>query len=89
MFARPIITADDWIAVWRARIAELDLTLDQVDHLAGLSEGHTSKILRGTKKAAGETRDRLCAALGLVQGVSVDVARQEMLRAEATKKKSD
>jgi hypothetical protein len=79
----------DWISVWRARIAELDLTLDLVDDLAGLSEGHTSKILRGVKKPTGETRDRLCAALALAQGVSIDVEREALLRAEAAKKKRD
>jgi hypothetical protein len=77
----------DWILVWRARIAELDLTLDLVDGLAGLSEGYTSKILRGVKKPTGETRDRLCAALALAQGVSIDVEREALLRAEAAKKK--
>src|ERR1700738_3534825 len=74
--------APDWIAVWRARIAELGLTHLEVDHLAGLSGGHTSKILCGDRKATGETRDRLCNALALAQGVSIDVEREAMLRAE-------
>jgi len=43
--------------------------------LPGLSEGHTSKILCGLRKPSGETRDRLCAALGLLQSVSVDIER--------------
>jgi hypothetical protein len=63
----------DWIAVWRARMAELGLRCLEVDALAGLSEGHTSKILCGLRKPSGETRDRLCAALGLLQSVSVEI----------------
>lgn len=80
----------DWmIPIWRARIAELELSLDQVDDLAGLSQGHTAKILRGSKKAAGQTRDRLCVALGLVQSVSIDVDRDAALRCGVTRKKRD
>lgn len=82
-------SADWMIPIWRARIADLELTLEHVDDLAGLSAGHTSKILRGVKKPTGETRDRLCAALALAQGVSIDVEREAMLRAGAAKKKYD
>jgi hypothetical protein len=88
MSDQTIRSSADLIAVWRARIAELDLTLEQVDGLANLSEGHTSKILRGVKKPTGETRDRLCAALALAQGISVDVEREATLRADAAKKNS-
>ena len=82
-----IRTSTDWIAIWRARMAELELTHLEVDGLAGLSGGHTSKILCGDRKATGETRDRLCGALGLSQRVSVDVEREAVLRGEATKRK--
>jgi transcriptional regulator with XRE-family HTH domain len=49
----------------RSRIAALGWTHLDVDHRAGLSDGHTSKILCGMKKPSGETLTRLCAALGL------------------------
>jgi len=74
MTERLIRSAADWIAVWRARMAELGLTCLEADARAGLSEGHTSKILCGLRKPSGETRDRLCTALGLLQSVSVDIA---------------
>jgi hypothetical protein len=74
MNERLIRSTADWIAVWRVRMAELGLTCLEVDALAGLSEGHTSKILCGLRKPSGETRDRLCAALRLLQSVSVDIA---------------
>jgi hypothetical protein len=60
-----IRTAADWVPVLRERIATLRLTHLDVDHRAGLSDGHTSKILCGMKKPNGETLARLCAALGL------------------------
>ena len=69
---RLIRSTADWIAVWRVRMAERGLTCLEADALAGLSEGHMSKILCGLRKPSGETRDRLCAALGLLQSVSVD-----------------
>jgi hypothetical protein len=84
-----IRTAADWIAVFRARIAELELTHREVDDLAGLSEGHTSKILCGERKASGETTVRLCGALALAQVVIRDADREAVLRAEATKRKRD
>jgi len=74
MTERLIRTSADWIAVWRARMAELGVTCLEADARAGLSEGHTSKILCGLRKPSGETRDRLCTALGLLQIVSVDIA---------------
>lgn len=79
--------ATDWIPIWRARIAELELTHMEVDHRAGLSGGHTSKILCGMKKPSGETIARLCDALALSQVVVRDVSREAMLRAEAPKRK--
>lgn len=59
----------------------------EVDHRAGLSGGHTSKILCGMKKPSGETIARLCDALALSQVVVRDVSREAMLRAEAPKRK--
>jgi hypothetical protein len=72
MSERLIRTSADWIAVFRARIKELGLTHLAVDGLAGLSEGHTSKILCGLRAPSADTIARLCAALGLVAIVSVD-----------------
>jgi hypothetical protein len=60
-----IRTSADWVPALRSRIAELRLTHLEVDHLAGLADGHTSKILCGMKKPSGETLMRLFASLGL------------------------
>jgi hypothetical protein len=49
--------------------------------------GHTSAILRGRRKPNGKTIARLCAALALVQTVSVDVEGEAIARAEASLKK--
>jgi hypothetical protein len=66
-----IRSSADWIPVFRSRIAELGLSHLDVDGLAGLSEGHTSKILCGLRKhPSADTIARLCAALGLVQTVT-------------------
>jgi hypothetical protein len=45
--------------------------------------------MRGRRKPNGKTIARLCAALALVQTVSVDVERDAIVRAEAVKKKRD
>jgi transcriptional regulator with XRE-family HTH domain len=60
-----ILTSADWIAVFRARIKELGLTHLEVDARAGLSEGHTGKVLCGTRVPSLLTIERLCRALHL------------------------
>jgi hypothetical protein len=82
-----IILSADWLPVWRARLVELALSYREAEGLAGLSEGHLAKILCGMRKPSGETIARLCAALALVQSVSVDVDREALLRAGPVKKK--
>jgi transcriptional regulator with XRE-family HTH domain len=74
-----IRSSADWIPVFRSRIAELGLSHLDVDGLAGLSEGHTSKILCGLRKPTADTIARLCGALGLVQTVTRDAVRKENL----------
>jgi hypothetical protein len=69
-----ITSPSDWIPVFRSRIAELGLTHLAVDGAAGLSEGHTSKILWGLRKPTAETIARLCEALELVQVVKQKIA---------------
>jgi len=60
-----ILTSADWIAVFRARIRELGLTHLEVDSRAGLSEGHTGKVMCGTRTPSLLTIERLCRALNL------------------------
>jgi transcriptional regulator with XRE-family HTH domain len=64
-----IPTPADWIAVFRARIKELGLTHLEVDARAGLSEGHTGKVLCGTRVPSLLTIERLCRALDLAVAI--------------------
>jgi transcriptional regulator with XRE-family HTH domain len=64
-----IRTAADWIAVFRSRIKELGLTHLEVDARAGLSEGHTGKVLCGTRMPSLLTIERLCRALDLAVAI--------------------
>ena len=66
MTARPLLTLADWLAVIRDRIRELGLSHLEVDHLAGLGQGHTGKILRGKKRLRADTLIRLYRALEIV-----------------------
>lgn len=87
MTAVLIRSSADWLPVWRARLADLGWTILEAEVRAGLSEGHLSKILRGVKKPSAVTIARLCAALGLVESVSIDVERDAVLRTESVRKK--
>jgi DNA-binding phage protein len=46
MLGDGIHTVDDWLARVRVRIAVLGLTQAEVEHRAGLSEGHLGAVLR-------------------------------------------
>jgi transcriptional regulator with XRE-family HTH domain len=67
-----LILTSDWIAMFRARIKQLGLTHLEVDARAGLSEGHTGKVLCGTRVPSLLTIERLCRALDLA--VTIDCA---------------
>lgn len=82
-----IRTAADWIPVFRARIAALDLTHREIDHLAGLPDGYMSKILAGMYKPGAETIERLCGALALTLVPVVDAEREAAVRAEAMRRR--
>jgi transcriptional regulator with XRE-family HTH domain len=64
-----IRSSADWIAVIRARIKQLGLTHLEVDARAGLSEGHTGKVLCGTRMPSLLTIERLCRALDLAVAI--------------------
>jgi transcriptional regulator with XRE-family HTH domain len=64
-----ILKSADWIAVFRTRIKELGLTHLEVDARAGLSEGHTGKVLCGTRVPSLLTIERLCRALNLAVAI--------------------
>ena len=55
----------DWIALWRARMAERDLTHRAVDDLAGLGEGYVSKLMCGQRSPTPRTIERMNRALGI------------------------
>lgn len=72
MTERLLRTSSDWIAMFRARIKQLGLTHLEVDERAGLSEGHTGKVLCGMRTPSLLTIERLCRALDLA--VTIDSA---------------
>lgn len=82
-----IRTAADWALIFRARIAELELTHREVDFLADLPDGYVSKILAGMKKPGAETIERLCGALALRPILTVDAERDAAVRAEAVRRR--
>jgi predicted transcriptional regulator len=55
----------DWIALWRARLADLGWTHRELDDRAGLGEGYTSKLLCGLVKPTAPTIERINRALGI------------------------
>jgi transcriptional regulator with XRE-family HTH domain len=63
-----ILTLADWRVRLRSRIAELGINQRDADELAGLSEGHTAKILCGLRNPSLETAMRLEAALWPLEG---------------------
>jgi hypothetical protein len=77
----------DWIAIWRARKAELGLTDRQVDDLIGWGENYCGKVLCGKKTPTAPTIDRMNAALALRLRPEVDIEREAIVRAEAVKRR--
>jgi transcriptional regulator with XRE-family HTH domain len=65
MTERLIRISGDCARVLRAEIAARGLTQLDVDHLAGLGQGHTSKILNGKKNPTVETLVSILEALDL------------------------
>jgi hypothetical protein len=76
----------DWIAIWRAQIAKLELTHREVDHQAGLGEGYCSKLMCGMKKPNTKTIERMNAALALRLRPEIDAEREAIVKAEAVKR---
>jgi hypothetical protein len=58
-------TRADWIAIWRARIAELGWTHREVDFRAGWGEGYCSKLLCGDREPTATTIARMNRVLGI------------------------
>ena len=61
-------TSDDLRAVMRRRVAELNISLDTLDHIAGLPTRYCSKVLRvqPTRGFGQFSLDGLLGALGLM-----------------------
>ena len=55
----------DWIGLWRARMADRELTHREVDDLAGLGEGYVSKLMCGQRSPTPRTIARMNRALGI------------------------
>jgi hypothetical protein len=86
MSNRLIRTAADWIPIWRARKAELDLTDQAVDALAGWDR-YCSKILCGKKKPTTKTIARMNGALALELTARADPEREAIVKEEAVKRR--
>jgi hypothetical protein len=82
-----IRTSADWAAVFRSRIAELGLSCFEVDHLAGLADGHCNKILNAKKRPGALTIERLCGALALAFRPVVDAEREKVVRPQWVKRR--
>ena len=65
-----------FVEAFRRRIRELGITLETVDHLAGLPSNYTAKVLCGMKRPGPIAIQALCAALaiGFVPVVDEDQA---------------
>jgi len=75
--ARPVASYEALLDVLRRRMAELDLTFDRLDDVAGLTLGHSSKILspNPTKRLGPMSCWALLGALGLRLVVEEDLAQ--------------
>ncbi len=82
-----IRTSADWIAIWRARIDELELPHREVDCRAGWGEGYCSKLMCGMKTPTTKTIERMNAALALRLRPEVDPERDAIVKAEAVKRR--
>jgi hypothetical protein len=65
MSERLIRSAADMVALFGARAKELGLSHREIDELAGLGDGHFSKLMCGDRKPGGRTIERICSALDL------------------------
>jgi hypothetical protein len=65
MTGRLIRTSADMVALFAARAKELGLSHREVDELAGLGDGHFSKIMCGDRKPGALTVEGICGALQL------------------------
>ncbi len=82
MTDRLIRSATDWASVFRARIAELELSHLEVDQIAGLPDGYCNKILNAKKQPGARTIEKLLGALALALQPVVDAEREEIVRAQ-------
>jgi hypothetical protein len=67
----------DWIAIWRARIAEIGLTHREVDFRARWGEGYCSKLLCGDREPTATTISRMNQTLG-IRFVTIAGAREAL-----------
>ncbi len=75
------------VAIFRARIDQLELTHREVDAIAGLPEGYCSKILNSKKKPGAVTIERMCGALAVAFVPIVDTEREAIVRPQWVKKR--
>ncbi|WP_156179948.1 hypothetical protein [Bradyrhizobium sp. LTSPM299] len=80
MTGRLIRSAADWAAVFRDRISELGLSHLEVDHIAGLPDGYTNKIVNAKKRPGARTIERYCDALAIAIRPEVDAERETIMR---------
>jgi hypothetical protein len=71
---------DDSVPIFRARIAELGVSYDTVDAVAGLSTGYVAKVMCGAKRLGRVSAPLIASALGLRFGVYDDPAALDRVR---------
>ena len=78
----------EWLALIRARVAELGITHETLDAVAGLQSGYASKLLSEppVKRAGAVSRYLLNGALGLMDVVYEDAEALALVRSRLTKR---
>jgi transcriptional regulator with XRE-family HTH domain len=65
-------TRADWIAIWRARLAKLGWSYEELDHRAGLTSKYFSRLVCGDiDQPTAETIDKINRALGIEFDVKI------------------
>lgn len=87
MTDRLIRSSADMVAIFRARIEELELTHREVDEIAGWADGYCGKILSSMKRPGALTIERMCGALAMAFVPIVDTEREAIVKSRWVKRR--